>query len=460
MLTEMIEILKSKGWGNQDNRLLVACSGGIDSVVLLHLLTEAQRELAFDLAVIHVDHMLRDEQSYGDLKFVEELAKKYGVPFYSQRINIPKIVENDGGNIQEVCRNERYRYFQLIMKEYHYTHLVTGHHLDDFTETVWMQLARAQIPVGIVEERKIQQGFLIRPLLKYKKMELEKYAEYARLEHREDPSNESTDYIRNAVRHKVLPQVQQIDPHFAIQTYTVAEQLRTDQAYLNELAKQGLNRIVLKKKNDELIVDCRLFKNEAFALQTRIITLLLNYLYNTNQQHISYSTALIQSIQQQLLQEEGTKELHLPEQRHMLREYHKAYFYRKKSHQVTHRSPEVIIGVNEQCSFNDFKFRLVEVEKLEEYASDAYVYYLNQPQLLIRTKEPGDRMQWKGLKQPKKIARLFIDEKIGVEQREMWPLILDAQTKEVIIVPKLRFAEKINQTTDGQYRYALVVEPI
>ena len=127
----------------QGDRLLIACSGGIDSMALLHLFLDLRKNLDIEIFVAHVDHMLRGKTSFLDLQFVESFCKEIGITVFSKSIPIPKILEEEGGNSQAICRRERYAFFKEIMEKNSIKKLVTAHHADDQLESLLMSLTRS-----------------------------------------------------------------------------------------------------------------------------------------------------------------------------------------------------------------------------------------------------------------------------------------------------------------------------
>ncbi len=122
------------------DRLLIACSGGIDSMGLLHLFLALRKNLEIEIFVAHVDHMLRGKVSLEDRLFVENFCKDTGVKVFSTSIPIPKLLEEEGGNSQAVCRRERYAYFAEVMEKNSISKLVTAHHADDQLESMLMSI--------------------------------------------------------------------------------------------------------------------------------------------------------------------------------------------------------------------------------------------------------------------------------------------------------------------------------
>lgn len=198
------------------DRLLIACSGGIDSMALLHYFDEEKERLHIEVAAVYVDHMLRGEQSKEDGEFVAQFCRARGIPFYTKAIAIADIVAETGDNVQNVCRLKRYEYFEELMAQH--TKLVTAHHADDQLETMLMAMTKGSSVAalsGIRVRRPFAQGEMVRPFLFVTRAQIELYMNERGLLHREDPSNAKLVYTRNRVRHTVTPLLRQENEHVA-----------------------------------------------------------------------------------------------------------------------------------------------------------------------------------------------------------------------------------------------------
>ena len=191
------------------HRFLVAVSGGMDSVVLAHMLMAC----GYTFALAHVNYNLRGTDSDLDQKFVEELAQTLKVHCYSKS----EPIKPDTSGVQEKARELRYAFFEQVKNNHGFDAVLTAHHSDDQLETFFMRLSRGSGLSGLggIRERN---GFLIRPLLPFSKVMLLDYAKENKLQWREDMSNSSTKYLRNAIRHNVMPAFLSSSPQAAINT--------------------------------------------------------------------------------------------------------------------------------------------------------------------------------------------------------------------------------------------------
>ena len=150
---KILDFIQKEALLSAGQRVLVACSGGVDSVALLLFMTCFRERLGIEVAAVHVDHMLRGQESAEDGAFVETICEKLGIPFYSGEVPVPSILEVEGGNVQDICRSGRYSFFNKVMRAEHYEVLATAHHAEDQLETVLMQLSKGSVPLGIPVKR-------------------------------------------------------------------------------------------------------------------------------------------------------------------------------------------------------------------------------------------------------------------------------------------------------------------
>ncbi|MDR0438423.1 MAG: tRNA lysidine(34) synthetase TilS [Bacteroidales bacterium] len=189
------------------DRILVAVSGGLDSVVLLDLLNKHGMN---DLAIVHCNFQLRGKESDEDEKFVKNLAKSYGLPFFCKRFDTETEQKKSKQSVQMVARNLRYTYFSELLKKEKYNYVAVAHHADDQIETFFINLLRGAGVKGL-------RGMLpkreqtIRPLLKFSRQDLENYAIKNNLKHCEDTTNSDDYYLRNNIRHHLIPCLETLD---------------------------------------------------------------------------------------------------------------------------------------------------------------------------------------------------------------------------------------------------------
>jgi tRNA(Ile)-lysidine synthase len=203
-------------------RLLLATSGGLDSMVMLHL---CQR-LDFEISIAHCNFQLRGLESFGDQSFVQEYADTHKISFFTTLFDTENFAKDSKKSIQVAARELRYDWFYELLETHHFDYILTAHHADDNLETFFINLSRGTGLDGLVGIPQ-QNEQIIRPLLPFSRQEIEMYAQENNILWREDSSNASDKYIRNKIRHNLVPALSELQPHFL-------DSFQRTQAYLHE----------------------------------------------------------------------------------------------------------------------------------------------------------------------------------------------------------------------------------
>jgi len=209
MLSSFQAFVKEHALFRPDERVLLAVSGGLDSVVMAHLFQQA----GFHFAMAHCNFSLRGVESDADELFVRKLAENFGVDYFSVQFDTVQHAAKHKYGIQEAARSLRYNWFQELCQKHPFARISTAHHSDDSIETFFVNLTRG---AGISGLRGVplKNGLVIRPLLFATKKELLGYAQACHIDFREDSSNASDKYLRNRIRHSVLPLMEELNPSF------------------------------------------------------------------------------------------------------------------------------------------------------------------------------------------------------------------------------------------------------
>lgn len=188
-------------------KLLLAVSGGLDSVVLAHLCHAAK----LDFSIAHCNFNLRGEESDGDEKFVVDLADSLEVEVYTESFNTIKYAENSGISVQMAARDLRYEWFTELRSSIQFDYTLTAHHANDNLETFLINLIRGTGPEGLAGI-KTERDTIVRPMLGFTRAEIESFARKRDYKWREDSSNASDKYLRNKIRHQIVPVMEEINP--------------------------------------------------------------------------------------------------------------------------------------------------------------------------------------------------------------------------------------------------------
>lgn len=444
---------QNKLW-QSGSTLLVAVSGGVDSVALLHLLHELEQRDSLKLVVAHINHQLRGEQANADEQFVRALALKHGLDIVITRLNLRTESGEPIANRQAIARQMRYAFLMEQAKTWNAEGIVLAHHRDDQVETIVMNLMRGSGLDGVsgMSAVRVQEGVkLIRPLLAMDKQVLIDYCLDRKLAFRQDESNESNDYLRNYIRHEILPQLQQRQPQLNSAIERFAAIVREDQLALEELAKQHCQQVSTMKE-DRISVDCARLAALPVALQRRVIKLLLDYVSSSSgavEFRVDFEKVeAIRSLFCSSQKSDSQFDLHLQwvvmrsgTDGYIINRSHKLQRSRQSQGElgsITIERATVIAGAQwhfgEQWTFATNQSP-DNWQTAEGFIADAD--QLNWP-LEIRTRRPGDRIALFGMKSgTKKIQDLFVDLKVSKNVRDSYPLVTDS-VGNIVWVPGLR----------------------
>ena len=242
MLQKLANITQQNFPFLKEKKLLIAISGGIDSVVLTHLLSA----LNFNISLAHCNFNLRNTESDLDTVFVKEVAKELKIKCFTTSFETKKIAQENKESTQVAARNLRYKWFQEILEAHNFDYVLTAHHADDNLETFLINLTRGSGLDGFTGIPEIN-GNIIRPLLKFSRIEILSYAKENKLSWREDKSNAATKYVRNKIRHKILPVLKEINPSLLDTFSKTLENLKESKQLIDDSIEEISKKVILKE---------------------------------------------------------------------------------------------------------------------------------------------------------------------------------------------------------------------
>ncbi|MCK5815335.1 MAG: tRNA lysidine(34) synthetase TilS, partial [Flavobacteriaceae bacterium] len=229
--------------------MLVTVSGGIDSVVLVHLL----HQLKFDISIAHCNFKLREADSDLDEQFVKKLASDLKLDFYKISFETEVYAKKNKCSIQMAARELRYDWFEEIRQKNNLDYVLTAHHKDDVLETFLINLSRGTGLEGLIGIPS-KNGYIVRPMLPFSREDINSFAKENTIEWREDKSNASTKYLRNKIRHDLVPILKELNPSFMSSFENTIDHLKGSQQIVND-AVQEIEKRVVSKKHDYLKLD-------------------------------------------------------------------------------------------------------------------------------------------------------------------------------------------------------------
>ena len=253
-----------------DVSIVVAVSGGVDSIVLLDVLDG----LGYPLHVAHLDHALRPN-SADDGRFVADEAQRRGLPCSVERRDVSAYARTEGLSLEEAGRRQRYAFLDQVASRVGSEFIALGHHADDQAETVILRLLRGSGATGLGGMEIAREGRYLRPLLRVRRAEIEKYARQRGLCYREDPSNRDPRFLRNRVRGELMPLLESYNSNIAEVLNRTAALLKAEDDLLAELTQEALDTVICERCSDKVALDSTRFLTYHIAVQRRVLRAVL-----------------------------------------------------------------------------------------------------------------------------------------------------------------------------------------
>ncbi|MFC7682268.1 tRNA lysidine(34) synthetase TilS [Paenibacillus sp. GCM10028914] len=446
-LVERVEdVAREKKLWSAGDVIIVAVSGGPDSVALLHVLHEiSSRRTPLKLVCAHVHHGFRQE-SDDEAIMVQNLAESLGIPVETAYIDVPAYMEQSGKGLQEAARDKRYEFLFETAAKYGAKSIALAHHADDQAETVLMRLLRGTGPSGLagMKIKRTQKNVkLIRPLLRINKTDLLDLCDQSGYSYAVDCSNLTTKYRRNAVRLEVLPFLERYNGQISSSLNQLAEVIGEEDDFM-DLAAENAYRSYVREIDGRLAFDAPSFLGLHVALQRRLIKLILNYL-SADQENSDF--VKIETVRQGVLQDRRTNwRLDLGGGLTCIREYGEVsfmpkplerqgnYIYQLKSPDGPDLAlPEIgkILRL-ERMNKEEMRDSINMSSGEASFDADQLVFPLT-----VRCRQPGDKMKIMGLNGSKKVKDILIDEKVPPSVRSMIPIVCDGSGS-IVWIPGVR----------------------
>jgi tRNA(Ile)-lysidine synthase len=393
-----------------DEKILVAVSGGVDSVVMLHLL---HRD-GYRLAVAHCNFQLRGKASDGDEAFVRQLAKTYGMPVFVKKCDTKAFARKEKISIEMAARRLRYDWFAALMEKYGFQKLAIGHNKDDDAETFFIKLLRGSGPdglKGIVPKREN----IIRPLMFASRKEILAYAEKHGLSFREDASNASDDYLRNRIRHHLLPFMEKEFSGARNALAASLEKLKTTETIFRQLLDEKKKRLLQTTTTGEIFIE------KSHLQQLEPLAGWLWFLLKD----FGFNRSTVETISR-AVKAEQTGQLFYSEKFVLLNDRHRLVVKEKRASQqeeykIHSLADSFAAPVNLRLEVFANKPGFVFTKDRNSAFFDADKLALP---LTLRHWQKGDRFVPFGMQGSKLLSDFFTDEKIGRFEREkIWLLL-------------------------------------
>ena len=439
----------------EGDKILVAVSGGPDSVALLHLLLALQKKYALTLVIAHLEHGIRGEESKNQAGFVHQLGERLGLNCIIHHIDVPRLHKTNKGSLEETARVARYRFLQETAHTIRADKIALGHTANDQAETLLMRLLRGAGIDGLsaMRPKREKNPALIRPLLNIFRREILAFLDDQNIAFCLDSTNRELTCLRNKIRLKLIPLLgKEYNPQILSTLLRTASILGEEKDWMAFEVKKNLQKCLYQINKNSLCLNLHIFSFFPLALQRAILRQAIQHV-RSSPYKIDFTKVSL--VLQWLKQKQPWGMISLSPALHLRKHPGKLWIGEKKpdaqsrakifSYQINipgeTQVPELNLRISTEIIETSARSKNFDPEK-------AYLDFdrLSLP-LYIRTRKAGDRFQPFGLQGTKKLKKFFIDAKIPREKRGEIPII--ASEKEIVWVLGMRIADqfKVMQKT-------------
>lgn len=442
MLELFIQFISRHKLIDTHDRVLLAVSGGIDSVVMCELFH--QSGIAFDIA--HCNFSLRGEESDGDEQFVRSLAKRLNVKIYVKQFDTTTYAENEGVSIQMAARDLRFLWFKQLALDQIYTKIAIAHNLNDQAETFFINLLRGTGIAGLRAMKPYHDGF-IRPLLSFSREEIVSFATEHDCVYREDSSNSSDKYLRNRIRHHLMPLLKELQPSlYPVFSENLERLAGTETVFLNEIERQRKSLVSLNGNRYLINIEKLIQLN---SLQTYLFEFLRPFGFNESV--VSQIISVLEDIPGKVFLSPT----------HRLIKDRELLIIEPLSDSI-HEPLEVLIEENTIISAAPFyiEFKILDRHQFTAFNPSPLMAWLDKDKLAfplsLRRMQTGDRFRPLGMKGFRKLSDFLTDLKIPLpDKQNTWVVTSGA---DIVWVVGHRIDDRYKVTTQTKTIFNIVTQ--
>ncbi len=406
----------------EDCHILVAVSGGVDSVVLLHVLHSLTADCGISLSVAHLDHQIRRESS-ADADFVRQLSRRWGLSCYIEACDVPLLAKEQHLSLEMAGRQVRRSFLQQLAGDLDADLIALAHHQDDQVETFLLRLLRGSGLSGLAAMR-VLSGIWWRPLLECRRVDILQYAEAHQLTWVEDESNCDHRFLRNRLRTQIIPQLAEINPVFSSSVGRLTRQCQVEEDYWRFEVERHFDSLVIST-DDGIRLDRSSLLQCHQALRLR---LLREGLHRVRGDLQAIETIHLGAVEGLLYAARSQAQLDLPGC-WVARRYD-VLWIRQKAPVVAEPFDLSLIPGGEVALPDGRVIRTTIGDELEGESLGVAEFSLTEllPPLRIRSWQPGDQFEPLGMSGHKRLKRFFADNKVELEVRSTTPLLVAGET--------------------------------
>ena len=445
LFREILNINKKYNLIENNDNIVVGFSGGPDSVFLVEMLKKLQHFFNFKIYLVHINHLLRGEDADSDENFSFEYAKKNNLEIFIKRIPVKKIAKEIGKTLEEVGREERYKFFSEIYEKVGANKIATAHNKDDQIETFLFRLTRGTSLQGL-EGIKTKNNNIIRPISEIYKKDILEYLNKNEIQYKIDKTNFENEFTRNSIRLDLIPFIEErYNIKFKDKIFSLIEEIREN----NQNNSLNLSDYT-DSKNRILLEKIKFLSNFD---RKNLLGLFLN------EKNIEVNRNKIDEINS-LIKSNGTKKIDLNKTYRIVKNYTHLYIEEKREDNTINNSTIQLKIPSEQV-FNNFKIS-VEIAKNLDIPKEKNQYLLDtlyNDIIEVRYRKEGDRI-FLDENHSKKIKEIFIEQKIPKDIRDRIPIFLYNNNIFWIYNVKKAYIPRIDQDISKLVKVLITVEEV
>ena len=274
---KVLETIKKYNLISENDKIVVAVSGGPDSMCLLHILLTLRKEYNLELNVAHVNHMIR-ENAILDEEYVKDFCEKNNLNFFAKKVDVHELSKKDRIGTEEAGRKARYEFFNEVKEMTSSNKIAIAHNKNDKVETIFLNLIRGTGTYGLIGIEP-KNGIYIRPLLEIERENIERYCDEFNLNPRIDESNFENIYNRNKIRNVIIPYIKkEFNPNIVNTVSRLSDIVQDEEKYFNKIVENEYKKLVIEETNEYIKLNRKEFNDLDLIIRKKLVFYVINKL--------------------------------------------------------------------------------------------------------------------------------------------------------------------------------------
>ncbi len=445
-INKVIDTIEKYNMLSFSDHVLVGLSGGPDSVCLLLTLNKLKSKYNLRISAIYIDHRLRPNDIPKEIEFCKKLCDDLNVTFYTHSINVKEFALKEKINLQEAARILRYATFDQISINIKAGKIALGHNADDQAETVIMRLLRGAGPAGLGGIPPVRKK-IIRPLIEVERTEIEEFLNKNKVNFMFDFSNVNTEYMRNKIRHILMPAIKKISPQATKIISKTADIIREENDYINVSVTKALMRLMSRKTDQRVELFCNPMEVLNIVILRRALRVAIDSVRDLKGIEFNHIEEIIRLIKKG---KPGDR-IYLPKGIRAIKGYSTIIITSEPPQKLSIYQIDIPKPVYLKENSMTVDIKEISIEDIQDYGNGKNLIYIDADKikfpLIIRPRKEGDYFYPFGFGKKKKLQDFFVDEKIPRDERDLIPIIESEGNIVCIVGYRLDDRYKIDHNT-------------